>query len=148
MNRPEETLQREVVRYCRTRWADLLVWHTPNGGRRTAAEAGIFRALGVLAGVPDLAAVIAPAGRIEFLELKAAGKKLTDRQIEFALLAEARGARVLVADTFELARAVVDGWGEENRRALRSGYGELVGRVFATEMRGHRKEGRGEKGGM
>jgi hypothetical protein len=55
MNRPEEQLHRAAVAYLRASlphpWK---CWHTPNGGHRSKAEAGIFKALGVLPGMPDL----------------------------------------------------------------------------------------------
>lgn len=55
MNRPEETLHRACVAYLRASLPKpWIVWHTPNGGGRSKAEAGILKALGVLAGMPDL----------------------------------------------------------------------------------------------
>lgn len=55
MQRHEETLHRAAVAYLRAAlpkpW-DL--WHTPNGGGRSKAEAGILKAMGTRAGVPDL----------------------------------------------------------------------------------------------
>lgn len=68
MRRPEERLQRALVDRLmgplnrqgqRTRALGLLpepwlVLHVPNGGGRSKAEAGILKAMGVLAGMPDL----------------------------------------------------------------------------------------------
>ena len=55
MNRPEETLHRACVAYLRASLPKpWIVWHTPNGGGRSKAEAGILKAMGVLAGMPDL----------------------------------------------------------------------------------------------
>ena len=55
MRRPEEQLQRALVAHLRARLPKpWLVWATPNGGGRSKAEAGILKAMGVLAGVPDL----------------------------------------------------------------------------------------------
>ncbi len=55
MNRPEEKLQRACVGYLRAALPKpWLCWHTPNGGGRSKAEAGILKAMGVLAGMPDL----------------------------------------------------------------------------------------------
>ena len=55
MNRPEEQLHRACLAHLRaTLPAPWIVWHTPNGGGRSKAEAGIFKALGTLAGMPDL----------------------------------------------------------------------------------------------
>lgn len=55
MKRPEETLHRACLEYLRTTLPKpWIVWHTPNGGGRSKAEAGILKAMGVLAGMPDL----------------------------------------------------------------------------------------------
>lgn len=55
MNRPEENLHRACVQYLQA--ALPKPWfcaHVPNGGGRSKAEAGILKAMGVLAGMPDL----------------------------------------------------------------------------------------------
>ena len=55
MNRPEENLHRACVAYLRAALPKpWLCWHTANGGGRSKAEAGILKAMGVLAGMPDL----------------------------------------------------------------------------------------------
>lgn len=55
MNRPEEQLHRTCVAYLRAALPKpWLVWHSANGGGRSKAEAGILKAMGVLAGMPDL----------------------------------------------------------------------------------------------
>lgn len=62
MNRPEEQLHRACVQYLQASLPKpWLVWHTPNGGGRSKAEAGILKAMGVLAGMPDLL-ICGPAG--------------------------------------------------------------------------------------
>lgn len=63
MNRPEEQLHRACVAYLRASLPKpWITWHTPNGGGRSKAEAGILKAMGVLAGMPDLF-VMGPATR-------------------------------------------------------------------------------------
>lgn len=55
MNRPEEALHRAGVAYLRAALpSPWIVFHVPNGGGRSKAEAGILKAMGVLAGMPDL----------------------------------------------------------------------------------------------
>lgn len=52
LTQTEQQAQRAVGQYldlCGVLWC-----HVPNGGKRTATEAKIFRGLGVKAGVPDL----------------------------------------------------------------------------------------------
>lgn len=75
-DRPEERLHRAVVAYLRASLPKpWLVFHVPNGGGRSKAEAGVFKALGVLAGMPDLI-VLGPASRVVAIELKAPPKPL------------------------------------------------------------------------
>ncbi len=55
MNRPEENLHRAAVAHLRASLpSPWIVFHIPNGGGRSKAEAGILKAMGVLAGMPDL----------------------------------------------------------------------------------------------
>ena len=64
MDRREERLQRALVAYLRLALPKpWLVFCVPNGGGRSKAEAGVFKALGVLAGMPDLF-VLGPRFRI------------------------------------------------------------------------------------
>lgn len=78
MKRPEEVLHRSLAAYlaaCLPRpW---LFWHTPNGGGRSKAEAGILKALGTRAGMPDLF-VLGPNSRLIALEVKAPPRRLRD----------------------------------------------------------------------
>lgn len=87
MMRPEERLQRDLVQHLRTRLPKpWLCFHIPNGGGRSKAEAGVLKAMGVLAGMPDLI-VVGPRRRLHpdifahgadviALELKAPPKPL------------------------------------------------------------------------
>jgi len=86
MNRPEEREQRALIQ-----WADVqpmpaphragdvdkigdALLHVPNGGGRSKAEAGVFKALGVRAGVPDLLLTVPANGCAGlWMELKAPG---------------------------------------------------------------------------
>jgi hypothetical protein len=45
-------------------------FHSPNGGLRTASEAGRFKKMGVTPGLPDIGVI--DTGRIAWLELKRA----------------------------------------------------------------------------
>lgn len=74
MKRPEQDLQINLVSALRRLLPEpWLVVHVPNGGGRSKAEAGIFKAMGVLAGFPDLlvigphvAPTIVPEAEIKF----------------------------------------------------------------------------------
>lgn len=74
MNRPEERLQRAIVSHLRLRLKPRwLFWHTPNGGGRSKAEAGVLKAMGTRPGIPDLF-VLGPDRTLVALELKAPPK--------------------------------------------------------------------------
>lgn len=58
-----------------------LLYHIPNGGKRTKSEAARFKRQGVKAGVPDLCLPVARHGYHSlYIELKAGGNKPTARQ--------------------------------------------------------------------
>lgn len=90
MKRPEQDLQRQVVRYVRLAYPQVLMWHVGNGGMRTAVEAARFKEMGVLAGVPDLHFVL-PNGRLGMIELKAGRGKLSVAQADFRVTSEMWG---------------------------------------------------------
>jgi hypothetical protein len=96
--RPEEALQRSVVGLLAIyENRGLLTYaHVPNGGRRSKAEAGIFRALGVRAGVPDLLLWARGGGHFA-IELKAGRRAvLSDAQVVWHSTLENLGHRVYV----------------------------------------------------
>lgn len=58
-----------------------LLYHVPNGGSRSRAEAGRFKSEGVKAGVPDLCLPAARHGYHGlYIEMKAVGGKVSDKQ--------------------------------------------------------------------
>ncbi len=63
---PEELLHRSVIEWLEWQKPNCLWFHPYNSGYRTKAEAGIGKALGVLAGVADLVFVL-PGGRVGFI---------------------------------------------------------------------------------
>ena len=91
-NRPEQATQRAVVEYLRIleNLGELTFFHVPNGGRRSKAEASIFKGLGVRAGVPDLV-VLFPEGRTAFIEIKSDKGRLSAAQKAFKNTAEVLG---------------------------------------------------------
>lgn len=76
MQRPEEQLHRACVAYLRAALpAPWFCAHVPNGGGRSKAEAGILKAMGTLAGMPDLL-VFGPERNVVAIEFKAPPKRL------------------------------------------------------------------------
>jgi VRR-NUC domain len=75
----ERQIQRTILQLVALRApAGTFTFHVGNGGYRKPVEAAIFKADGVVSGVPDLC--IISSGRAFFLELKRPGGKLSDNQ--------------------------------------------------------------------
>jgi hypothetical protein len=111
MNRrhPEQTLQRAVVEHLRWRARPGVWWcHLANGGWRSPIEAKIFKALGVVAGAPDL--LIVADGRAYFLELKAPRGRVSAAQHECHEALRAAGASVAIADNIDEALELLQSW--------------------------------------
>jgi hypothetical protein len=82
MKRPEQELQIAGVRFLNVALPPTWrVVHMPNGGLRSPIEAGIFNAMGLRAGYPDLS-LIGP-GRLVVAEAKAGKGKLRTEQEEW-----------------------------------------------------------------
>lgn len=95
----EDTEQIQLMNWCRWKanqggmWEMLdLLYHVPNGGRRGKAEASIFKAMGVKAGVPDLFLPVPMVLQSEeyaqnthglYIEMKAQGGRLHPSQKEW-----------------------------------------------------------------
>ena len=89
------------------KWPELaLLFHIPNGGRRSAAEAGRFRAMGVKKGVPDLFLPVARGGfHGLFIEMKRRrGGSLSPEQGDWLEALRGEGYRALRCDGWEQAR--------------------------------------------
>ena len=92
------------------RWPELaLLFHIPNGGGRSKAEAGRFKAEGVKAGVPDLFLPVPHGGYHGlFIELKRqAGGRVSTEQKEWIEKLREQGYRVEVCKGWEAAAEVI-----------------------------------------
>jgi hypothetical protein len=108
MSRPEEQLQRSVVQLLALyEQRGLLAYAAvPNGGYRTPAEAGIFSALGVRAGVPDIL-VWTDLGDSFGIELKSGRGKLSPGQLSWIAFVTHLGHRVYVCRSIEDVEAAL-----------------------------------------
>ncbi len=119
---PEAEIQRAVMAHLRCRGVrGAFAWHTPNGGYRTPAEAGILKSLGVVAGVPDV--LILHDGQLYALELKAPKGRPSSSQVRTMLALEAAGATTALAVGLDEALATLQRWG------LLRPSSEAIGRV-------------------
>ena len=119
--RTEQHLHREVIRFLTTALGrDSFSCHIPNGGYRTPTEGAILKAMGTVAGVPDI--LIIHAGRAFWIELKAppktlaSGKKSTaqpavsDAQIRTISALERAGSPVSVCRSIDEVQAQLVAW--------------------------------------
>jgi hypothetical protein len=107
--RPEQSLQRAVIAHLQWRARPGVWWcHLANGGWRSPIEAKIFKALGVVAGAPDL--LIVADGRAYFLELKAPRGRVSAAQHECHEALRAAGASVAIADNIDEALEFLQSW--------------------------------------
>lgn len=105
MKRPEQKLHRVCVEWFRWNYPNALGFHCPNGGYRTPVEAGIFKSLGVIAGVPDF--LIFDNGGLA-VEFKADKGRCTEAQQAVQGQLRARGWRVEVVRDVDAFCAVVN----------------------------------------
>lgn len=86
-----------------------LMYHVPNGGKRDHAEAACLNAEGVKPGVPDIVLPVA-RGRYHglYIELKAAGGKPTENQIEWLNSLSGQGYHAVICYGWTAARTVIE----------------------------------------
>lgn len=82
-----------------------LLFHVPNGGKRSKVEAARFKAMGVQAGVPDLFLPV-PRGAYHglFIEMKAPKWRTSDAQNTWIEKLKSNGYAVKVCYGFESAQ--------------------------------------------
>jgi hypothetical protein len=110
VKRPEQEIHKAVVAHLNARAEpDVFYFHPANGGKRTAFEGRLFKALGVVAGVPDL--IFCKGGRMYALELKAPKGRLTASQRECQAALKHCKANVWTAEGLDEALCVLESWG-------------------------------------
>src|SRR5215207_6578667 len=107
MNRIEQQHHIAIVEYLRT--VLPLHWHVvhyPSGGYRTKAEGGIFKAMGVVAGFPDIMIIgeDTRGPRCWFMEVKKPKEPLSDDQRKFHESLRELGFQVAVLHNIDEAR--------------------------------------------
>ena len=101
LKRGEDTEQMGVIDWANWntgRFPELkLLFHVPNGGKRNAAEAARFKAMGVKAGVPDLCLPVPMNGYAGlYIEMKYGKNKPTDSQNKWIAALRQQGYKVAV----------------------------------------------------
>jgi len=112
----EARIQAAIVEWIRTVAPDLLVFHVPNGGLRSKAEAARLKWIGTLAGVPDLV-ILGRDGRVWLIEVKAAGSYLSADQCVIRDRCTAMRIPFAIARSIDDARKAFAVWGIATREA-------------------------------
>ena len=93
----------------------LFAFHTPNGGARSKAEAGRFKAMGVRAGVADFIVFWSPpcsySARCGAIELKVGRRQPSDDQIDFKRICMQLGVHYALARSVDEVRDALVDWG-------------------------------------
>lgn len=86
-----------------------LIFHVPNGGKRSKIEASQLKASGVVPGIPDL--LILNDGKVYGLELKRdEGKwKVSDEQVKIHETWKANNIPVYLCDDYDSAIRIING---------------------------------------
>jgi hypothetical protein len=79
-----------------------LMYHIPNGGNRSAREGNMFKAMGVIAGIPDLCLAL-PKNEYGalYIEIKFGKGKQSQKQIDVANALKNAGNKVVVIYSLE-----------------------------------------------
>lgn len=106
----EEQLQRSIASYLKIAAPKAMWFHVPNGEHRSKATGGRLKAMGVRPGVPDLCFILR-RGYAGFMELKAAGGKLSKPQAEFEAYCKDNLIPHAVVTSLDQAIEIFKGWG-------------------------------------
>lgn len=109
----EDKLQLAVLEYVEAVLPYALIFHVPNGGRRSLTEGRKFKMLGVRAGTPDL--VLVHDGRTFFLELKSEKGRVSPEQHRFGEDARIAGAGWAVVRSIDDVRNAFKAWNIQTR---------------------------------
>jgi hypothetical protein len=113
----EARIQAAALEWLKAFAPELIVFHVPNGGYRSKAEAARLKWQGVVAGVADLC-IVTLDGRSHFLEVKAPGGYLSPEQRAFADRCAALRVPFAVIRSIDDARQALAAWSLKTREAL------------------------------
>ena len=112
----EDRIQAAIVAWIRAVAPQVRVFAIPNGGKRTRAEAGKLKWMGVLPGVPDLC-VLRECGQALFIEVKTADGDMSREQDEFANWLLDNAYPFAVCRNIDKVRRCFALWGIKTREA-------------------------------
>jgi len=108
MKHTEDKIQIAAVRWFKLHYPEIVIHHSPNGGYRTKAEAGIFKAMGTMAGFADLI-ILKPTMNYNafFIEFKSEKGRQTQSQKDFQSKCEEYGYKYAICRSVEDFRKIV-----------------------------------------
>ena len=113
-----------VVAFLEAALPGLLIWHTPNQGKRNPNYVRKLKLMGLLPGVPDLCFLPHYDNRgrfpVYFIEMKAKTGRLSQEQTDFRNAAIMRGAGWAVARNVEEVERQLIKWGFKLHARVRS----------------------------
>lgn len=109
-NNAEERLQSGIVELLRLSADPNCIWYAvPNGEKRSIATGRRLKAMGVVAGIPDMAFVL-PNGFAAFIEFKSEKGVLSQAQSAFRDKCIRTGVAYCCVSTFDQAVAALTAW--------------------------------------
>nr|DAM20940.1 MAG TPA: Nuclease [Caudoviricetes sp.] len=123
LKRGEDTEQMGVIDWANWntgRFPELkMLFHVPNGGKRNAAEAARFKAMGVKAGVPDLCLPCPRGGYAGlYIEMKYGKNKTTENQNEWISNLQKEGYKVAICYGGEDATHLLEAYLQQSQTIL------------------------------
>lgn len=113
MKRSEETEQMTLIDWCNINtciYPELeLIYHVPNGGKRSKTEATRLKRAGVKKGVPDLCLPV-PKGKYNglYIEMKYGNGRTSKEQREWIIKLNEQGYKAVVCNGFDEARSTIE----------------------------------------
>lgn len=111
----EDELQIMVMNYVRAKYPDVLSFHVPNGGNRSASEGALFKRMGVLAGVSDVFIMKKKHSQFPLtvysgliIELKVKPNKPTKEQFDFLDKMKAQGFETHICYEYEEVISIIN----------------------------------------
>ena len=105
----ETAIHIDILRYLRAVLPDAMVFHVPNGGLRSKAEAGKLERMGVVAGIPDIL-VWTRGGLTLAFEVKTSRGQLSPDQSAVHEWMRSAGFRVAVVRSIDETREALAAW--------------------------------------
>lgn len=107
----EDNFQIAAVTWIKLQYPELLIHHSPNGGKRNAREAAKFKRMGTRPGCPDIMIYRQSAPYVGLaIELKVGRNSITDSQETFLTELGENGWHCAVAYNLDVVMKTVNGY--------------------------------------